>query len=311
MKALTAAEICGNWATLLCAWADDDALDIGRVVAEIDTLVSFGVDGIYSNGTAGEFHLQTEEDFDSISRHLAAACEKADVPFQIGVSHTNPHVSLDRLRRVRDLRPSAVQIIIPDWFPVTDDEAYAFLARAAEVAEGVGLVLYNPPHAKRVLTPEEVGRLAERVPTLVGLKTAAGDDAWYERMRRSIPSLSVFVPGHTLASGVQRGARGAYSNVACLHPLGAQRWTDRMKNDMEGALEVEGRIRRFMSEYIAPFITELGYSNPAADRFMAVVGGWANVGSRMRFPYRNIPDGEVERVRRAARELIPEIVPPT
>lgn len=37
--------------------------------------------------------------------------------------------------------------------------------------------------------------------------------------------LSVIVPGHHLATGFAYGVgTGAYSNVACLSPKGAQRW---------------------------------------------------------------------------------------
>ena len=46
----------------------------------------------------------------------------------------------------------------------------------------------------------------------------------------------------------------------------------------------------------------------ACDRFMARLGGWADVGDRMRWPYRSIPAAEVERVRSAAHELIPEFM---
>jgi len=154
----------------------------------------------------------------------------------------------------------------------------------AENAEGIGLVLYNPPHAKRVWTPENIGILAQRVPNLIGLKTAGGDDAWYERMRSHLSSLSVFVPGHLLASGVKRGAQGAYSNAACLNPIAAQKWYDMMNSDMDGALELEARLRSFMDLHIAPFITEQKYCNAACDRFMALLGGWADVGP-------NVPDG--------------------
>ena len=308
MRPLTPDQIFGNWATLLSAWNADDSLDLGRIAAEIDALIAMRVDGIYSNGTAGEFHAQTEDEFDRISQCLAEKCSAAGMPFQIGVSHMSAQISRERLRRTVPLAPGAVQVILPDWFPLTDAETAVFLAQMAEVAGGIGLVLYNPPHAKRVLGPEEVGRLAQRIPALVGWKTAGGDDAWYAAMRRDVPQLSVFVPGHLLASGVCRGAHGAYSNVACLNPRAAQRWTDQMQADMPAALELEGRLRQFMDGYIRPFITEQGYCNAACDRFMALLGGWADVGERMRWPYRSIPAAETERIRPAAEMLIPEFM---
>ncbi len=236
MKALRAEEIRGNWATLLAAWNADGSLDAGRIGAEIDALVRAGVDGIYSNGTAGEFHAQTEAEFDTVSELLATRCEAAGMPFQIGVSHMSAQISLERLQRTAALAPAAFQVILPDWFPVTMPEAVSFLERMADNARGAGLVLYNPPHAKRVWSPEDIGILASRIPALVGLKTAGGDDGWYARMRRHLAGLSVFVPGHLLASGIRRGARGAYSNVACLNPRAAQSWYDSMSTDPGGAL---------------------------------------------------------------------------
>lgn len=308
MQPLSSHDIRGNWATLLSAWNDDDTLDLPRVAAEIDALIARGVDGIYSHGTAGEFHAQTETEFDAIASCLAEKCHAADMPFQIGVSHMSAQISRERLRRVVPLGPGAVQVILPDWFPVTEEEAVAFLEGMAETASGIGLVLYNPPHAKRCWTPEQIGRLARRVPGLIGLKTAGGDDAWFAAAREHLADISVFVPGHRLASGMRRGAQGAYSNVACLNPTAAQRWTDQMQTDMAGALEFEARLCRFMDALIVPFITEQKYCNAACDRLMAVIGGWADVGSRMRWPYRSIPASEAPRLRAAAQQIIPEFI---
>jgi dihydrodipicolinate synthase/N-acetylneuraminate lyase len=310
VKPLGSDEIRGNWATLLSAWNTDGSLDLGRVAAEIDTLIAMRLDGIYSNGTAGEFHTQTEAEFDEISECLAWKCNAAGTPFQIGVSHMSAQISRERLRRVVSLAPGAVQVILPDWFPITEDEAIAFLDVMAETAGGIGLVLYNPPHSKRVLGPAQIGRLAKQVPALVGIKTAGGDDIWYAAMRQHLARLSVFVPGHLLATGVQRGAQGAYSNVACLNPLAAQRWTDQMTTDLPAALELEKRLRYFLDSYIAPFINEQLYCNAACDRFMALLGGWTDVGDNMRWPYRSIPATEVHRVRPVARQLIPEFIKP-
>lgn len=308
MKPLTSDQIRGNWATLICAWNDDDTVDLPRIAAEIDTLIDMHVDGIYCNGTAGEFHTQTEDEFDLISACLAERCNAAGMPFQIGVSHMSAQISRERLRRAVSLAPGAVQVILPDWYPVTEEEAVAFLSVMAEVANGIGLVLYNPPHAKQIWTPEQIGRLVKRVPALVGLKTAGGDDAWFESMRKHLAGISVFIPGHRLASGMQKGGYGAYSNAACINPLAAQRWTDQMKTDMPGALEIERRLCLFMNETIIPLITEQHYSSGACDRFMAVMGGWADIGPRMRWPYRSIPVSEIPHARGKLQELVPEFV---
>jgi hypothetical protein len=65
---------------------------------------------------------------------------------------------------------------------------------------------------------------------------------------------------------------------------------------------------RFMSQFIVPFITDEHFCNGACDRRMALIGGWADVGAEMRWPYRSIPADHADRIRREARDLIPEFL---
>jgi 4-hydroxy-tetrahydrodipicolinate synthase len=76
--------------------------------------------------------------------------------------------------------------------------------------------------------------------------------------------------------------------------------------DSSSAQELENRINLFMSSLIAPFITLHHYPNHACDRFMAQLGGWADVGEALRWPYRSIPVNLVEPVRKEAKAIIPE-----
>ena len=117
MKAMKASEIRGNWSTLLSVWNSDGSLDLGRVDHEVDVLMDARVDGIYSNGTAGEFHAQTNEEFMAISTLLAMKCERNEMPFQLGISHMSAQISLERLIAAKRLKPAAFQVILPDWFP--------------------------------------------------------------------------------------------------------------------------------------------------------------------------------------------------
>lgn len=308
MKPLNYNGIFGNWATLLLATDKQGAIDRDKQSDEIDILIASRPNGIYSNGTAGEFYAQTEEEFDLISRLLAEKCEKAGIAFQIGVSHMSPQISLERLLRVRHLKPGAVQLILPDWFPVTLEEAVIFLQKMESEADGIPLILYNPPHAKKVLEPADWPLLKKMVPSLQGLKVfdRNGDPKWYRQMREHSRELSIFIPGHRLVSGIKEGARGAYSNMACLNPFAAQRWYELSLTDPEAALELEQRINTFMSQWIAPFITKGHFPNHACDRFMALLGGWADVGEHLRWPYRSILAGLAGSIRREAEGIIPE-----
>lgn len=306
MNPLKHNQIYGTWATLLLPIEKDESINFEKLSEQIDILIAAGVNGLYTNGTAGEFYNQTEKEFDKISNLLAEKCTAANMPFQIGCSHMSPKISLERLKRILPLKPGAIQVILPDWYPPSMKEIISFLEKMSEVAGQVGLVLYNPGHAKRKLSPEDFAEIQKANVNLVGCKVGGGDENWYKTMKELNPELSLFTPGHRQATGLTLGAHGSYSNVACLNPKVAQEWYNRMLVDMESALELERRIQQFINTHIITYITSKNYSDQAVDKLLAAIGGWANPGTRLRWPYSSIDDSEVARLKVICKETLPE-----
>lgn len=306
MDPLTSQQIYGTWAIPLLPINKDDSINFEELGDEIDILIAAGVNGIYSNGTAGEFYNQTEDEFDKISSLLADKCAAAYMPFQIGCSHMSPKISLERLKRIIPLKPGAVQVILPDWYSPSVTEIIAFLGKMSEVAGDIGLVLYNPGHAKKKLLPEDFADLQNGNINLVGCKVGGGDENWFKKMKELNPKLSLFIPGHRLATGITLGAHGSYSNVACLNPKAAQKWYENMKTDIESALELEKRIQLFINIHIIPYITKKGYSDQAVDKLLAAIGGWGPLDTRLRWPYQSIDNDEVESLRAICKDILPE-----
>ena len=303
---LTAKTLRGNWGTVLLPVNADDSFDYERLSVEIDQLIAAKLDGLYTNGTAGEFHNQTEDEFDKIQSIVAYKCQKAGMRFQIGASHPSPIISLKRVERSLALKPDAFQVILPDWVITNEEEQTKFLKKIAGAAGDVPIVLYNPPHAKCVLTSSGFDKLIEEIPQLVGIKVSGGDKDWYDAMRPLHSKISIFIPGHFLAGGIKNGvARGAYSNVACLSPVGSQHWWQLMQKDLDKAMDIQTRILEFFEDCIVPY-KNAGYSNPALDKFLAAVGGWSDIGTRLRWPYKWIPVEEVAAARGKAMRYLPE-----
>lgn len=308
MIPLKAEEIYGTWATLLLPVREDESIDYALLEDEIEHLLQSGVNGIYTNGTAGEFYNQTEYEFDQLHDLLSRKCEEAQVPFQIGCGHMSPVISLERVKRAKSWKPSAIQVILPDWNPPSSKETLIFLEKLAAWADPVGLVLYNPPHAKRVLLPQDFEKILDAGIPLVGCKVAGGDDNWYKAMNGVLGKISVFVAGHKLATGIRQGAHGSYSNVACLNPTAAQLWYGMMLKNADAAVSMEKRIQSFFQDSILPYITDLGYSNTAVDKFLARIGGWCRIETRLKWPYRGIRESDVDKVKKEAKEIIPEFI---
>ena len=98
MRPLTRQTLRGTWATVLLPLAGDDSIDFGRLADELSVLLGAGLDGIYTNGTAGEFHALEEEEYDRVTRVVATACAAAGQAFQLGAGHMSGQTSLRRIR---------------------------------------------------------------------------------------------------------------------------------------------------------------------------------------------------------------------
>jgi dihydrodipicolinate synthase/N-acetylneuraminate lyase len=303
---LSRATLRGTWATVLLPVREDDSIDLAGISEQLDYLSRSGIDGIYAHGTAGEFFTLTDEEFDRINELVVAACRRAGLSCQLGASELGAQRSRARVGRAASLRPDAIQVVLPNWQPLSPAEVTRALEGFAVAADGVPLVLYNPPMARTVLTPEQLGDLGRRFPEVIGLKVAGGDDAWFERARAAIGDLALFVPGHTLASGTARGAHGAYSNVACLSPTGAVRWQRLIRTDPAAALAVERRIRRFFDNSVVPW-QQRGLSDVALDKALARAGGWSSLTCRVRWPLTSMPEDDADELGRLARSAVPEL----
>ena len=301
----TAPRLRGTWGTVLLPIRGDDTIDFGALDEELSVLLAAGLAGLYTCGTAGEFYTLDEGEFDRLNELVARRCDDQGVRFQIGASHMSGQVCLSRIARARDLGPCAVQVILPDWLPLSWPEARRALERMAEVADPAPLVLYNPPHAKTVLRPGQLADLASDVPALVGVKVA-GTEGFYRAIRDAAPGLAVFVPGHELSRARPLGVAGSYSNVACLQPAGAAGWQRQMEADPASGAELGERVRMFFERYMAPLGAQ-GYCNTALDKALSAIGAWAPVGTRARWPYAAVPDHVVEDLKPQARSSLPEL----
>jgi dihydrodipicolinate synthase/N-acetylneuraminate lyase len=299
----------GTWGTVLVPWDDDDRIDERRLHAQLDVLTTAGLAGIYAHGTAGEFHELDEDEWELVTEILVGRCRDAGVGVQIGAGHMSARLSARRVARTVRYRPDAIQVILPDWLPLTTRDAVTAVDRLANAAGGIPIVLYNPPHAKTVLGPEALDELSSAVPSLVAVKVGGGNAEWYAAMRPAMRRLAVFVPGHTLATGHRLGAAGSFSNVACLSPVGSVAWQSMMDTDPPGAADLERRIQNFLETYVMPYAAA-GHPNPALDKTLAYIGDWSEVGTRIRGPWRSVPAEEAERLRPIARATLPELFAP-
>lgn len=304
MEPLTPNTLQGTWSTILLPLDKSKNILWNGIESQLNAFAEAKVNGIYFNGTAGEFFSQTDEEFLRLATTVADFCHERNIAFQVGATHSQATDTLKRIEETHHLSPGAFQVILPEWTPLNWDELHSFLERVIAAAHPIPIVLYNPPYAQKILQPKEWSEIAAAFPALIGIKVAGGDDAWHESMREAAEELSVFVAGIRLASGVIKGcARGSYSNLACLSPKGAVQWGLRIRTDPDLALQQEEEITRVFETAIAPFRGK--FSNSALDKALAAAGGWADLSPTTRWPLASISSSDIQNLATQFREGLP------
>jgi 4-hydroxy-tetrahydrodipicolinate synthase len=171
-----------------------EEIDEGAMAALCDWLVVKGVHGLMPCGTTGEGPLlSTEERHRLLEVVLRAVAGRTAVIAHVGAATTRETIEL--ARHARDLAVSAVSVVTPYYFPVSQEAMIEHFCRAADAVPDLPVYLYNiPSRTVNSFTRSGAEAVIARCPNVVGVKDSSG----------SLESVSSFV-------GLKNGA----FQVAC------------------------------------------------------------------------------------------------
>lgn len=286
IQRLTGETLQGVWAALILPWTDDDRLDEARFVAEIEAYRNTGVHGVYTGGTTGEFYAQDDDVFRRVAEIACRQGHAIGVSVQIGVTALSTRIVRQRVRYAVEQKADGLQIALPFWLELSDDEALDFLRAMADEAGETPLILYQTMRAKKKLGPAMLARLVQRVPTVIGCKDTGCTMDELREFVKAVPSVAIFGGEHDLVDKLRVGGRGTYSSIAGLN---ARRVVAMYELALAGklakAIEIQSEIRRYTFELLVPMVRE-GLWDSAVDRVQRVAGG-VDVGLRCQGPYRS------------------------
>jgi dihydrodipicolinate synthase/N-acetylneuraminate lyase len=291
---LTRSNLRGVWAALITAWSDDDTLDESGFERHVRRYASLGVHGVYTGGTTGEFYAQDDNTFERVTRIACQSAHQVGVPVQIGCTALCTRTAIGRAKFAVAAGADAIQIALPFWLALKNDEAVSFLYDVAQAVFPTPLVLYHTDRAKFKFNPTQIAELASRIPTLIGTKDGGCDLDALDLMHKLVPDLAIFGGEGDMTTRMARGGRGTYSSVVGLSPRTLLKLFTLCESDQfSQAQQIQTAIHGVIHEVALLWVKRDGLWDSALDRIFYAAGG-GEVGLRCQSPLRS---GNVEHVR--------------
>ena len=148
-------------------------VDEQKLRGYVDWLIDRGVDGLYPNGSTGEFVRFSAEERRDIVRIVM---DQADgrVPVLAGAAEANVKATIEACDAYGELGVRAVAIVAPFYYRLSSEGVYAYFREIAENVQ-VDVTLYNTPLFASPIEVETVVRLASEFPRVIGIKDSSGD----------------------------------------------------------------------------------------------------------------------------------------
>jgi 4-hydroxy-tetrahydrodipicolinate synthase len=157
---------------MVTPFSRDGSLDLGGAADLARWLVAHGSDGLVLTGTTGEASTLSDDEKTAIWNAVRAA---VDVPLLAGAGTNDTRHSVELVQRAAETGVDGLLMVTPYYNrpPQTGIEAHF---RAVAAGSPLPIVLYDvPARTGRRIDGDVLTRLAAEVPTIVGVKDAAGD----------------------------------------------------------------------------------------------------------------------------------------
>lgn len=304
---LTRQTLSGVWPALIVPWTDDDEIDAGLLAHEVRSYAGTGVSGVYTGGTTGEFYAQDDRTFEEITRIVCDEAHTCNLPVQIGASALSTLTVRRRIRTAIEAEADGLQVALPSWLELKDDEVKRFVHEIADEAEGTPIILYLTSRSKRKIGPELLGELAAEIPTFIGTKDTGADVEGVKAMLREAPDLAIF-GGEDFFERIPAGGKGGYCSITGFNVAKVvELYTLCAAGRLEEAQPLAKSLDRFLHEALIPLVRDEGLWDSAVDRIQRVAGG-GTVGLRCQSPYRSGTEAHVRGVLDWCRANTPELL---
>ena len=139
----------------------------------VDWLIDNGVQGLYPNGSTGEFTRFTAAERERTIEIIADQVN-GRVPILAGAAEANTRETIRACERYYELGATAVAIVAPFYYQIGSEAVYTYFKEIADNSP-IDVTLYNIPLFASPIDVETVARLADDCERVIGIKDSSGD----------------------------------------------------------------------------------------------------------------------------------------
>ena len=236
----------GISAPQLTPFREDGSINYGEYTRLTQFITDAGVHGVFVCGTTGEFVNLTLEER---KRLLTAAVEGAGPESCILFNTTAMNLAdmKELFDWARHEGAHAASVTAPYYHSYDAETLTAYFRKAAELAEGMPLYLYNMPGmTHNPITPKVVQEVCDTCPNVAGLKDSSMDFLTFQEFQSlELPEGFELITGNDaqVLPVLQSGGDGAIIAMASVFPKQCQQLWDCY---YAGELEQARRIQRML-----------------------------------------------------------------
>lgn len=173
MKLTTSTKIAGIYTPNIVPFRADHTINEAELRRMTSWLIEEGVNGLYPNGSTGEFIRLSFEDRLRVVKIMAEE-NRGRVPILAGAAEPNSDQVLQACRYYADLGCRAVSLTGPYYFKVSQESIEQYF-RDLAAKTPIDILLYNIPQFSNEISLPVVKRLALDCPRIIGIKDSSRD----------------------------------------------------------------------------------------------------------------------------------------
>jgi 4-hydroxy-tetrahydrodipicolinate synthase len=247
-------KVSGLFVALLTPFDGEGDLDPAALTGLVEHTLRGGIDGVVALGTTGEFADLTPEERLAVLETTVAAV-RGRVPVVAGIGALGTAEACHHAAVAQQAGADAVLSLPPLFWRLDDAELFEHFAAVARATE-LPVLLYDiPVFAGASLSPELVRRVAEELPSVVGIKLTVTDFRSVSSILTAVkpvrPEFSVTVGFEDLGlPALLAGADGLISGMANFNAPTLRSLVDAVaEDDLAAAARAHADLLRLFPVY--------------------------------------------------------------